>query len=189
MTPEDIERLRVLERGGVSQEDGDLRAERHRLREAFNAAFPPSLFRVAWHEAGHAVVMHRLGHPPLGIGRDVSHDGQTVAPPTFPSNPWERVSRTVRVAGYLTEERACGPADLREAARIMDRFAFMGNPLDDRLRELARSEAEAGYILDANWGAVAAVAALVEASKWVNGDQIAAALRGVPCGDSDIREG
>lgn len=154
------------------------------LCRRFNAQFPPTPERVGWHEAGHAVVSHRLGYRVWKIEREGTETGYPNAA-TDRQPPWSDDWALVKVAGYLAEDRAVGNVDPGEAWAVAAMAESLhGYGPSERRAFVEAVEERALAILIANWGAVERVARLVEAKPSVRMAELNTALSSVSFGDA-----
>ena len=73
--------LRVYRSGDIPEEGTEARDRWHCLTERWQALFPNSLRREAFHEAGHVVVGHSMGWTVQRIERRDDGVPQAVVPP------------------------------------------------------------------------------------------------------------
>jgi hypothetical protein len=148
--------------------------------------------RSAWHEAGHALVGHRLGGDVNKIYRGDGYLAATHIPDMiYPAFPYETLD-TVMVAGHVAEEMTFAQVDpsCDEASRIAWRFRKVRardygetvTPQDCRAYVEA-AEARARAILEAPGSVLEAIARRVLAGLPVNRDELLGLLVGVPNGD------
>lgn len=155
------------------------------LTHRYYAAHPPTPERLAWHEAGHAVVAHRLGYRVVEIVRLGPLRWETGS---YPQLPYSDHSHLITVAGYLAEARAMGRVDPGEAWRVAveveERYGY--GP-EERRAYVEAVEERALAILVEHWAAVEQVAALArlldQDREVVAGDELDTALSGVRFGD------
>ena len=148
----------------------------------FHTQFPPTPERVGWHEAGHAVVAHRLGYRVWMIEREETGTGYPITA-TDQQPRWSDNWALVKVAGYLAEDRALGnvdPAEAWEVAEMAERLHGCGP--SERRTFVEAVEERALAILVANWDAVERVAQLVQANPSVRLAELNAALSSVSFG-------
>ncbi len=152
------------------------------LCRRFHAQFPQTPERVGWHEAGHAVVAHRLGYRVWMIERERTWTGYPITstdqqPPL--SDDWALVT----VAGYLAEDRALGNVDPAEAWDVAGMAEWLHDYGPSERRTFVEEvEERALAILVANWGAVERVAQLVQANASVGMEELDTALSSVSFG-------
>lgn len=130
------------------------------LCRRYSSQYPLTPERVAWHEAGHAVVSHRLGYSVRMIERYPDGSAHTFTDQQLIlSDNWALVT----VAGYLAEDRAIGHADPGEAwdvAEVAEKIYRLGP--DERKAYVEEVEKRCSAILEENWAEVEQVARLAE---------------------------
>lgn len=155
------------------------------LTRRYFADHPLTPERLAWHEAGHAVVSHRLGYRVVAI--------EWIGPlhwATLPHRPmpFSKHFHLMMVAGYLAEARAMGRVDPAEASHVAfeleERYGY--GP-EERRAYVEAVEERALAILVEHWPAVVQVSVLLrqlnQDRTLVAGDELDAALAGVRFGD------
>lgn len=161
------------------------------LTRRYHALFPSNLERISWHEAGHAMVAHRLGWWVDHIERFPHHEGKAaMAPPPEGSPYWPqgRETRlrdwaTVKVAGYMAENRVAANVDPAEASPVAYRLEELkGYTPAQCLTYVEEVEGRALRILVADWAAVGLLADALKASAVVERDALASILGNVGVG-------
>ncbi len=155
------------------------------LTRRFYAAHPLTAERLAWHEAGHAVVAHWLGYRVVAIVRVEPLHWEVRSHQPLPHSDHLHL---IIVAGYLAEARAMGRVDPAEASRVAyqveDLYCYGPH---ERRAYVKAVEERALAILVEHWAEVEQVAALArlldQDREIVAGDELDAALFGVRFGD------
>jgi hypothetical protein len=198
ISPEEQERIRYVRKSLDYGPDGSEERERWgTLYDRFYALFPTTLERLAWHEAGHATVAHRLGGTVWSIDVDAADDGFVThvvefEPPFVTLDRWAIAT----TAGYVAEGLAFGPTDPHEASEIYIKYCEtvieMGlKPSRSKAIEfIETAESVAVAILQQHWYEVSYIARRMMFSCPVGRDFLLSALAGVPFGvDGDAGVG
>jgi len=184
ITPEEHELLVYRRKAKVPTKGTPEEEPFKALLRRFHAQFPPTPERVGWHEAGHAVVAHRLGYRVSMIERDATWTGNPrtyIEPPPQGSDHWA----LVQVAGYLAEDRAVGNVDPEEACEVAEMAEQRhGYGPSDRRAFVEAVEKLSLAILVSDWSAVEQVAKLVQAKPDVLMAELDGALSGVSFGSA-----
>lgn len=157
------------------------------LERRAQSAYPSTICRIAWHEAGHILVGHHLGGEAIKITMKQAHMNNT----RYPTVTHE-VEDTIKVAGHVAEELVLGQADPSdgEASRIARLFRKR------RMKEsgvtvtpqecfayVEFAEARAREIATAYRNALNQIAQLAQGPFPVEREALLVALKDVPNGD------
>jgi hypothetical protein len=179
---EEYERVMFVRRSGAYPPLGAEYDAWKRLVCRFHRLFPNTVVRAMWHEAGHAVVAHRLGWTVHRIQRD--HEGTPGAVIQSPDG-WDDLDHAiVTVAGWIAEAMAACPEltdPTHEVAILARDFRTPTGerlPPRERIKFVEIAEDRAREMLECDWYAVERVAMLALAALPVERDALLKAIDG-----------
>lgn len=186
-TEEQYDRLVYHRKAGINTTGTPEEQPFIELCRHYFARYPLSRERLAWHEAGHAVIGHRLGFKVAGV-EQISPEHWVTEIESSP--PFSTEQHMISVAGYLSEGKACGHGDPAEAHKVAWHAQLLfGFGPDQRLAYVRSIEAKTIAILDEHWEAVGRFAQMIGQASYTFAHELAPALDAVPFGSRNEKRG